>query len=129
MNNVARGVILVAAVTALWYALRLSFAYIGAYLNGEDKRRRVLHHVFWLPAALVLTIWGIVETLLIEANADAPLTWRDSRRLTQSIAIVLGLLPLWQHHRAAAGARQEREHKRSEPSKAKSTEVRHDADT
>lgn len=93
MNDAFRGAVIVGAVVAFYFAVRL------CWVHARTRRRHIRWHVLPMTLALLVTSGLICARLLVESGSNEALVWWDLLRTVQVSLLVAGLRPLWAHHR------------------------------
>jgi hypothetical protein len=97
MNDAFRGLVMVVALTAFVYAVRLFGVFTVAWIR-TSRREHVARHVFYLTAGLAITVGLGVATEIDLLGTNEPLVWKEWMRLWSYLFITLGLVPLWREH-------------------------------
>lgn len=94
MLDVVRCGVVLCALLAMYYAVRLTILYTW---RRRDRRGYVRSHVAWLTISLATTASVIVVRSLCYITTDEPLHLWDVVFGAQVVAMIMGLRPMWVH--------------------------------
>jgi hypothetical protein len=109
VNDAFRGAISVVALVALYYAVRVGFAFLDSWTaqKNRDLRRHLASHAFWMPVSLGTSALLAVLTELGRVGGNNAVDERSWLRLFIVAAAYLGLRPLREHSRKIARAEEQ----------------------
>lgn len=116
MNDAFRGMVTLAAATALLVSLDIAVSYLSRWRGDKENRKHIRWHAWWMNLSLLITTVLIVGTSMGDSGSNAPLSWKDPMRGAFTLSALAGLLPVWHTRRRAVDSRAER---RTGPPEAK----------